>query len=172
MQGLQKLDMESLEITLLATEAPTDAPEGQRRPIRYANDLAIASDGSIYFTDSADIGPALNAAGFYDTMIGYLQIRAQVWLLTGSTTLAVLRNRLLCECHVCCRSDSWHEIYKLKLRIMCFQQYPQGLANLMVFKTVSQDTLHLKKCRPIITAAVVLCTTQWIATYLSACAAG
>ena len=84
MQGLQKLDMESLEITLLATEAPTDAPEGQRRPIRYANDLAIASDGSIYFTDSADIGPALNAAGFYDTMIGYLQIRAQVWLLTGS----------------------------------------------------------------------------------------
>lgn len=83
MQGLQKLDMESLEITLLAIEAPTDAPEGQRRPIRYANDLAIASDGSIYFTDSADIGPALNAAGFYDTMIGYLQIRAQVWLLPG-----------------------------------------------------------------------------------------
>jgi sugar lactone lactonase YvrE len=32
------------------------------RPISYANDLAIARNGCIYFSDSSVIGPAINEA--------------------------------------------------------------------------------------------------------------
>ncbi len=52
-------------------------------PISYANDLDIAPDGRIFFTDCSDIPPALNAAGFYDTMRSFvltmLRVRGQWW---------------------------------------------------------------------------------------------
>lgn len=80
MQGLQLLDMTTGKVTLLASEAPVDEAGSKTRPIHYANDLAIASDGSVLFTDSTDIPPAINAAGYYDTMqsfvLAFLQARA------------------------------------------------------------------------------------------------
>lgn len=45
------------------------------RPVNYANDLDIAADGRIFFTDSSVIPPALNAATprpWYDTMRSYM----------------------------------------------------------------------------------------------------
>ena len=63
---------------LLATEAPTSTEGTDLAPIQYADDLAIASDGSIYFTDACDIPTALNAAGFYDTMASFILAAFQV----------------------------------------------------------------------------------------------
>ncbi|PSC75234.1 strictosidine synthase [Micractinium conductrix] len=58
------------------------------RPITYANDLDIAPDGRIYFTDSSIIPPALNEAPrpWYDTMRSYM-----LTYLHGGAT-----GRLLC----------------------------------------------------------------------------
>jgi hypothetical protein len=66
------LEKESGKLVLLATEAPSEIVGGQVTPIRYANDLAIAGDGSIYFSDSTVIPPAINAEGFYDTMASFI----------------------------------------------------------------------------------------------------
>lgn len=66
------------ELRLLASEAPSNGTGGELTPIRYANDLVIARDGSIYFTDSTEIPPAINAAGFYDTMASFLLATFQV----------------------------------------------------------------------------------------------
>ena len=42
-------------------------------PVAYANDLDIdAANGDVYFSDAGAIPPALNRAGFYDTMYAYL----------------------------------------------------------------------------------------------------
>lgn len=74
-QGLQMLEKETGRIILLASEAPTDGPPEARKRIQYANDLVIASDGTIYFTDSSDIPPAFNMqTGFYDTLAAYFDL--------------------------------------------------------------------------------------------------
>jgi len=70
-----------LKVLLLASEAPTDQPPAMRSPILYANDLAIAEDGSVYFSDSTDIPPARNATGFYDTMASFMLTLFQVFLI-------------------------------------------------------------------------------------------
>ena len=70
LQGLQMLEKGSNRLTILATEAPDGA--GQVTPIRYANDLAVTRDGTVYFTDSTVIPVAINAHGFYDTMASFI----------------------------------------------------------------------------------------------------
>jgi len=70
------LEKGSGKVALLVTEAP-DA-RGNMTPIRYANDLAVAGDGSIYFTDSTVIPPAINSQGFYDTMASFILAFFQV----------------------------------------------------------------------------------------------
>ncbi|WIA19498.1 hypothetical protein OEZ85_004109 [Tetradesmus obliquus] len=60
-------DSQSKDITLLASHVSASSPTDPGSPITYANDLAIASDGSIYFTSCTDIVPQLNQQGFYDT---------------------------------------------------------------------------------------------------------
>lgn len=72
------LEKDTRSIVLLATEAPTSTKGSDLTPIQYANDLVIASDGSIYFTDSCNIPAALNAAGFYDTMASFILAAFQV----------------------------------------------------------------------------------------------
>ena len=48
-------------------------------PIPYANDLDIAPDGTIYFTDSSHFGPALHPQlGFFDTLRACVLTMAQV----------------------------------------------------------------------------------------------
>ena len=49
--------------------------------INYPNDLEIDPiKGAIYFTDSSTVPPALNAAGFYDTLWSYILTALQVCL--------------------------------------------------------------------------------------------
>lgn len=77
MQGLQKLEGKTGNLILLAREAPSDRTGTSITPIRFADDLAISSDGSIYFTDASEIPPAINAAGFYDTSMAFLLAAVQ-----------------------------------------------------------------------------------------------
>ena len=72
------LERDTGKNVLLATEAPTSKDGADLAPIKYANDLVIASDGSIYFTDSCDIPSAVNAGGFYDTMASFILAAFQV----------------------------------------------------------------------------------------------
>lgn len=69
--GLVKLDTKTKAVTLL-TSSVTGVPLSQGGRINYANDLDIASDGTIYFTDSTVIPPALTKEGFYDTLWSYV----------------------------------------------------------------------------------------------------
>lgn len=72
-QGLVKLELRSKRILLL-TSRVDDADEHQPgSDIHYANDLDIARDGRVYFTDSAHgVWPVRNRFGFWDTMQAYL----------------------------------------------------------------------------------------------------
>ena len=79
--GLVRLDRTTRTVTLLAS---VDGEEGA--PILYANDLDIAADGSIFFTDSVAHPPARNRAGFYDTMAAYV-----LSVLVGAPTGRLLR---------------------------------------------------------------------------------
>ena len=50
-------------------------------PIKYANDLDIAPDGTIYFTDSSHIPPPFDKElGYYDTMTGCILTFCQACL--------------------------------------------------------------------------------------------
>lgn len=72
------VEKETGQVVTLASEAPLGKTGGELKPIHYANDLAIASDGTVYFTDSTEIPPAINPAGFYDTMASFLLSAFQV----------------------------------------------------------------------------------------------
>jgi sugar lactone lactonase YvrE len=68
-----KLELPSRRVVLL-TSRVDDADELQPgTDIHYANDLDIAPDGSVYFTDSAHgVWPVRSRLGFWDTMQAYL----------------------------------------------------------------------------------------------------
>lgn len=67
LKGLLKFDYTTGDVTLLATHISQHSAIDPNTPITYANDLAIARDGTIYFTSCTDIVPPLNAMGFWDT---------------------------------------------------------------------------------------------------------
>lgn len=67
LKGLLKYDYSTGDVTLLATHVSSSSHIDPGSTITYANDLAIARDGSIYFTSCTDIIPPLNAMGFWDT---------------------------------------------------------------------------------------------------------
>lgn len=67
LKGLTQYKLKTKELVILANQDDTGTP------ITYANDLDISKEtGKIYFTDSTKIPPALNRAGFYDTMMSYI----------------------------------------------------------------------------------------------------
>ena len=65
LKGLTRYDLGTRRLEVLANEVIGE--DGARRPIRYANDLDVARDGSVYFSTSTDAAVKRNAAGFYDT---------------------------------------------------------------------------------------------------------
>ena len=73
-----KYDYRSGDISILATHVSDTSSLDPGSEITYANDLAIASDGMIYFTSCTDIVPPLNQLGFYDTyrawFLGLMQV--------------------------------------------------------------------------------------------------
>ena len=63
-------------------------------PIPYANDLDIAPDGTIYFTDSSHFGPALHPQlGFFDTLRACVLTMAQV--LPGRAVSGHMESRVM-----------------------------------------------------------------------------
>lgn len=69
--GLVKLDAATKAVTVAASAVSLRDPVAPGSPILYANDLDVAPDGTVYFTDSTPYGPARNRAGFWDTMEAY-----------------------------------------------------------------------------------------------------
>ena len=68
-----RADMGSGAVELLASRVSLDDPIAPGSTIDYANDVAVARSGIVYFTDSVHgIAPVMNAAGFWDTMQAYL----------------------------------------------------------------------------------------------------
>lgn len=70
LKGLIMLEKYSKRVVILANRvwARSDIDAGSE--ISYANDLAIAHNGTIYFSSSTDIRVAINSEGFYDTVRG------------------------------------------------------------------------------------------------------
>mmetsp|Transcript_20727 Transcript_20727/g.62454 ORF Transcript_20727/g.62454 Transcript_20727/m.62454 type:complete len:407 (-) Transcript_20727:639-1859(-) len=77
--GLVSIEAGTNRVVLLTTKVDGGDPQKDRTArISYANDLAIDEEtGDIYFTDSANFGPALGAEAYYDTMWAYLLINFQ-----------------------------------------------------------------------------------------------
>lgn len=73
LQGLVMLERDSRKVVLLTSRVSSDDPLDPGSPIDYINDVAVASSGLIYFTDSVrGIMPRRNREGFWDTMEAYL----------------------------------------------------------------------------------------------------
>lgn len=71
--GLVMLEKDSRKVVLLTARVSADDPVAPGSAIYYANDVAVASNGIIYFTDSvAGIMPVMNAQGYWDTMAAFM----------------------------------------------------------------------------------------------------
>jgi hypothetical protein len=94
LQGLIMLEAGTNNVVILANRVSASSPLYPDSPLMYTNDLDIAADGTIYFTDSVDVNPHRNAQhnnsvthivsivgkpGYYDTVkgwaLGMLQVR-------------------------------------------------------------------------------------------------
>jgi len=56
-QGLTMLEKETGRVVVLASEVSAESALDPGTPISYAEDLSIAKDGTIYFTDGGHIAP-------------------------------------------------------------------------------------------------------------------
>lgn len=66
------LEKGSGKVDILTARVSADDPVAPGSSIDYINDVAVASNGIIYFTDSVQgISPAKNSEGFWDTMAAY-----------------------------------------------------------------------------------------------------
>lgn len=68
LKGLLKVEAGTNVVSFLATHMPVN---GTMKPITFANDLDIASDGTVYFTSSQTILPALCGHGYWDMLRSY-----------------------------------------------------------------------------------------------------
>lgn len=100
-QGLIKYDYSSGDITILATHVSNSSLLDPGSEITYANDLAVAPDGTIYFTSCTDIIPPLNHLGFYDTyrawFLGLMQVMGTCYclMLAPSSCLCIAKTSTL-----------------------------------------------------------------------------
>ncbi|KAF6258203.1 strictosidine synthase [Scenedesmus sp. NREL 46B-D3] len=85
-KGLIMLEAVTSRVIILANRVSASSPLHPNSALMYTNDLDIAPDGTIYFTDSVDVNPHRNAQhnnnvihivtilgkpGFYDTVKGW-----------------------------------------------------------------------------------------------------
>lgn len=78
MQGLVKWNAASQQVTLLTSRVSSTSPLAPSTLINYANDLTIAADGTIYFTDSSAIHVKRHEQGYWDTYNSYFLTMLQV----------------------------------------------------------------------------------------------
>ena len=87
LQGLEQVRKGASKVTPLTTRT-SKAGQVPASPIPYANDLDLAPDGTIYFTDSSHFGPVPSPqGGFFDTLRACVLTMAQVlrvWRIKGS----------------------------------------------------------------------------------------
>ena len=72
-QGLVALNLETGLKTLLTNHVDDVASFGNTSEIVYANDLDIASDGTIYFSDSSVVAPLRSDDGKCDTYAAFMK---------------------------------------------------------------------------------------------------
>ncbi|KAK9839140.1 hypothetical protein WJX74_010395 [Apatococcus lobatus] len=72
-KGLVSLNLETGLKTLLTNSVDDAASFSNTSEIKYANDLDIASDGTIYFSDSSVVAPPRSADGKCDTYAAFMQ---------------------------------------------------------------------------------------------------
>lgn len=78
LQGLLKIDKHTKDVTLLASRASLDSRKAPGTEIRFADDLDIASDGTVYFSDMTAVQPVRNAQGHYDVLQAHAANMLQV----------------------------------------------------------------------------------------------
>ena len=77
-QGLISVNISSRRIEILSNSVSQDSALAPDSHVSYSNDLDVASDGTIYFSDSSGITPQLNRQGYYDTMRAFSLTASQV----------------------------------------------------------------------------------------------
>lgn len=91
-QGLTMLEAGTGRLEVLANRASPQSRLAPGSPIHYANDLDVAPDGRVFFSDATAIPPALNNGGWYDTMRSYLltvwQVCMQQYIASGGQPVA------------------------------------------------------------------------------------
>lgn len=78
LQGLVMVTADSQAVVVLTSKVSAASAMAPGSRILYANDLDFAADGTIYFSDSSQIPPALNDLDFYDTFRSYFLTQMQV----------------------------------------------------------------------------------------------
>jgi sugar lactone lactonase YvrE len=90
---LVKYDKDIDEVSILTNRVSPTSPVDPNSEVTYPNDLAIASDGRVFFTSCSDIVPMRNKEGFYDTfkawMMGLAQVRHMTRSQGGGITVSV-----------------------------------------------------------------------------------
>lgn len=98
-----RADLGSGRVEMLTARVSADDLLAPNSSIDYANDVAVAKSGLIYFTDSArGVIPVRNAEGFWDTMQAYMltlyHVRALLCLVHGGLMEAIHVCSLFCGC--------------------------------------------------------------------------
>jgi hypothetical protein len=122
-QGLIMLEAKANRVVILTNRVSASSPLYPDSPLVYTNDLDIAADGTIYFTDSVDVHPHRNAQhdgnvshivsilgkpGFYDTVkgwgYGFMQVSVVSCKLLQALPRwhsAVVARAARCMCYIC-----------------------------------------------------------------------
>jgi hypothetical protein len=77
-QGLVQYDSDIDEVSVLTNRVSITSAFDPDSEVTYANDLAIASDGRVFFTSCSDIVPTRSPEGYYDTFKAWMLGLAQV----------------------------------------------------------------------------------------------
>lgn len=130
------LEAETGHVVLLSNRVSASSPLQPHTPLTYTNDLDIAADGTIYFTDSVEIPPHRNAQhrndvqhivsilglpGYYDTVKGWAYGMLQVsdvrqctetrhWIHTGGPGPAF--SALLHSCLLHVDTSPYQKLYE------------------------------------------------------------
>jgi len=69
MKGLLQVDVNTGAVSILAAKVSNTSPISPGAPLRFVDDLDIASDGTIYFSDASDQWVELDTHGVSDSML-------------------------------------------------------------------------------------------------------
>jgi hypothetical protein len=83
LQGIVKYDRDIDEVSMLTNRVSSTSGFDANSEVTYANDLAMATDGRVFFTSCSDIVPTRTPEGYYDTFKAWMLGLAQVCALGG-----------------------------------------------------------------------------------------